>query len=527
MARGALFLLCASAAFSVAAGCDPADTSPPADLPRCAAGAGPIARVSPADGQTRALRRPTFVVTMSEEIDCSKITTTGFTLTDGGGNSAELGAVKCEAGNPTTVTFTPKDDLAFSTPHELVLTGLVDGSDQLIPACRVDFTTKSKTVLVAAGGDNMALDEDGALWSWGDALSPTAHSEVPSSVPLQVPLTGKVVAVASSEAFRVAALEDGTVWAWGENIHRQLGDGTTETRASPVQVKLDLPPGVTVIAVSAGASHALAVRSDGKVMAWGSNGAGQLGDGTKDERALPIEVPGIPAMSAVVAAQGPSGLGSMDGGFSLALAEDGTVWGWGSNNVGQLGQATSLEDAERPTPTAIPSLSGVKQIAAGWGDAFALVEGGKLFGWGDTLAGGAGDGRCNFPEPILPTEILVDEAAFVTAGRNYGLAVRLDGTLWGWGADATGVLGDGTTGATVDCNHDFEAVENIRPDPVQAIGLTGVVLVSGAERHALAVDGEGKVWAAGYDPNGVLGVGPDVEKLPGDAVATYARVPGL
>ncbi len=407
------------------------------------------------------------------------------------------------------------------------MNGLVDGSGQPVQACRVDFTTKSKTVLVAAGGDNLALDEDGALWSWGDALSPTAHSEVPADVPFKVPLDGKVVATASGDTFRVAALDDGTVWAWGENLYGQLGDGTTETRATPVQVKLALPAGVTVIAVSAGTTHGLAVRSDGKVMAWGSNGAGQLGDGTKDARTLPIEVPGLPAMSAVSAAQGPSGLGSTDGGFSLALAKDGAVWGWGSNNVGQLGQATGGDDADRPTPTAIAQLSGVKQIAAVWSDGFAVQDGGKLYGWGETLAGGAGDGRCNFPDPLLPTEILVDQAALVTAGRNYGIAVRLDGTLWGWGSNLTGVLGDGPTGATVDCNPDFSAVENIRPDPVQAIGLADVVHASGAKLHALAVDEGGRVWAAGYNPNDVLGVGPDVEKLPGDAVAIYARVPGL
>ena len=509
MIRGALFLLCTSAAFGMVAGCDPVEPSPLPELPKCVAAAGPIAKISPAVGETRTLRRPTFLVTMSEEIDCSKITTSGFALTAADGSSVELGAVRCDAGNPTTITFQPKDDLALSSPYELSLNGLVDGNAHLIQACRVDFTTKSKTVLVAAGGDNMALDEDGALWSWGDALSPTAHFDVPPDVPFKVPFTGKVVAMASGETFRVAALEDGTVWAWGENLHGQLGDGTTETRATPVQVKLDLPVGVTVIALSAANTHALAVRSDGKVMAWGSNGAGQLGDGTKDTPPLPIEVPGIPAMSAVAAAQGPSGNGSTDGGFSLALAKDGAVWGWGSNNVGQLGQATGGDDAERPIPTAIPSLSGVKQIAAVWSDGFALQGSGKLYGWGETLAGGAGDGQCNSPDPVLPKELLVDEAAHVTAGRNYGLAVRLDGTLWGWGAALTGVLGDGTTGGTVDCNPNFSAVENMRREPVQAIGLAGVVQASGAQLHALALDEEGRVWAAGYDPNGVLGVGRD------------------
>src|SRR5258708_28406720 len=129
---------------------------------------------------------------------------------------------------------------------------------------------------------------------------------------------------------RVFAQGAGTAQAWGSNASGQLGDGTTVGRPTPGPVS-----GLTtVIAVSAGDSHTLALLSDGTVMAWGNNGYGQLGDGTFVSRTTPVPVSGLTGVTAVVAGDA----------HSLALLSDGTVMAWGENLFGTLGSGTISVD---------------------------------------------------------------------------------------------------------------------------------------------------------------------------------------
>ena len=171
------------------------------------------------------------------------------------------------------------------------------------------------------------------------------------------------------------ALKDGTAWAWGANTNGQLGNGTTTDSNIPVQIsKLR---GVSVIA--GGWGHTLIVKK-GKVLACGSNTSGQLGDGTTINRHTLVKVKGL------------SGVKDVAGGFnhSLALKKNGKVHSWGSNNKGQLGDGTKKLFRETPVP--VRKLKGVFDITAGYDYSLVAKKDGTLWSWGKNSYGELGDG---------------------------------------------------------------------------------------------------------------------------------------
>jgi alpha-tubulin suppressor-like RCC1 family protein len=238
----------------------------------------------------------------------------------------------------------------------------------------------------------------------------------------------------------LALKNDGTVWAWGWNEFGQLGDGTVNDSAVPVQVR-NLS-GVTAIA--AGQDHCLALKGDGSVWAWGANFSGDLGDGTTEHRNVPVQVQNLGGVTAIAA-------GDM---HSLALKGDTTVRAWGENNVGQLGDGTTME---RHTPVQVlteplvihpeaagsiiapgSSLSGVTAIAAGVEASLALMGDGSVWAWGPNTGDGTFNARLTArPVPHVNGVILIAASA-------HNLAARRDAVVAAWGQNEFGQLGDGT-----------------------------------------------------------------------------------
>ncbi|BAS26700.1 hypothetical protein LIP_0843 [Limnochorda pilosa] len=188
----------------------------------------------------------------------------------------------------------------------------------------------------------------------------------------------------------------------------------------------------SVAAVAAGDLHSLARQTDGTVWTWGDNDAGQLGDGTTLDRNTPARVDGLNGVAAVAA-------GSY---HNLALKEDGTIWAWGRNNLGQLGDGTTT--TTRPTPVQVSGLTGVVDVAAGWDHSLALRSDGTVWAWGYNAFGQVGIGSTT--EQHTPVQISGLTGIVAVAGGGYhSLALKSDGTVWAWGYNSTGQLGDGTT----------------------------------------------------------------------------------
>ena len=232
-----------------------------------------------------------------------------------------------------------------------------------------------------------------------------------------------------------AAQQPGTALAWGYNGYGELGDGS-RTQISYTPVAVDLPAGTQVAAVAAGDFHSLAVTSDGGVLAWGANNDGQLGDGsstTFSTTPVAVDLPAATRVTAVAA------------GFnqSLALTSDGSVLAWGLNNDGQLGDG-STTDSSTPVAVDLPAGTRVTAIAAGGYDSLALTSNGSVLAWGDGQDGALGADDGGALESSTPVAVDLPAGTRVTAiaaGDGYSLALTSDGSVLAWGSTGTGTWG--------------------------------------------------------------------------------------
>jgi hypothetical protein len=224
--------------------------------------------------------------------------------------------------------------------------------------------------------------------------------------------------------------------------------------------------------------------ADGTVRTWGSNSYGQIGNGTigGPDVLTPHTVAGLTDVMAVAAG----------GEFSLALKADGTVWGWGENWSGALGNAPPFFFA---TPTQIPGLSCVIAIGATKLSSFAVKSDGSLWSWGSNSWGELGNGAIITVPTRVPQQVLNlgSEVVEISGGMGHLLARRTDGTVWSWGYNSFGQTGDGTT--------------TNRHTPAQVAGLANIVKLRAGQSHSLALQNDGVALGWGYNATGELGRG--------------------
>jgi alpha-tubulin suppressor-like RCC1 family protein len=226
---------------------------------------------------------------------------------------------------------------------------------------------------------------------------------------------------------------DGKLYGWGYNSSGQLGDGTTTNHASRGQVLL--PAGVVPVAVAAGDAHSLALAADGSLYAWGDNHYGQLGDGSTVNRSTPVRVVLPAGVTAVAMAAGYD--------HSLALGSDGQLYGWGSNASGQLGDYTTVN---RRTPVRARVPAGVTPglLAAGFESSLMIATDGQIYAWGNNSVGQLGDGSTTPRSAPVLVGLPAGITAIELAARDlHALAIGSDGQVYAWGYNAEGQLGSG------------------------------------------------------------------------------------
>jgi alpha-tubulin suppressor-like RCC1 family protein len=289
------------------------------------------------------------------------------------------------------------------------------------------------------------------------------------------------LAVASGYSHTCGVKKDHSLWCWGANDSGQLGDGTTTNRTLPVQVTA---LGTSVAEVSVGDLYTCARKTDGTLWCWGNNASGQLGNSTAVDTSTPTQVTALGTGVAEISA------GDL---FACARKTDGSVWCWGS---GPLGDGTGTPAL---APVQVPGLSGVAQISTGDGAACARKTDGSLWCWGFNTFGIVGDGTTN--DQLSPVQVttLGSSVSCVSVGDLFACATKSDGTVWCWGTNDKGELGDGTT-----TNHYAPAAVSGLPGQASSVVANG--------RHACSVLTDGRLFCWGWNGAGEIGDGTTVDR---------------
>jgi alpha-tubulin suppressor-like RCC1 family protein len=347
----------------------------------------------------------------------------------------------------------------------------------------------------------IALKSDGTVWDWGinfagklgdgtvsvcngfTNCTNERHTPIEVHGPNDVGYLDSITAVMGGELHNFALKSDGTVWSWGSNMFGQLGDGTYTDRATPVQVT----GLVSVTALGGRGYHSLAIGSGGSVWTWGWNRSGELGVSTAiTESAVPTQVIGL------------SGVLTVTGGydFSLALMPDHTLRAWGDDSDGELGDGTKTNTS---VPVAVQGLTNVAQVSAGWKHVVALKSDGTVWTWGQNVNGELGNGVTSTVGISVPIQVGgLSGIIAVSGGDCHTTALKADGTVWAWGCNNPHTNGVGNYELG-----DETAIE--RYTPVQVHGLTNVVAIAARDYHNYAIEADGSVWAWGFNANGQLG----------------------
>ena len=336
------------------------------------------------------------------------------------------------------------------------------GSNSNTPVAVVDangvFTAKTIIRIATGASHTLALCSDGTLAAWGSNNSGKlgSLSTFPSYVPVLVQpgeLAGKtVIAIAAGAEHSLALCSDGSIAAWGSNSLGQLGAWEGKTSATPrLLEKRGSFTGKHVVRIATGDSFNLALCDDGTLHAWGANNNGQLGDGSTDNRLIPVQV----GNDSVLASRK---INAMAAGAShaAAIAEDGSLFTWGFNQSGQLGDNTTFNRSRPGTITTSGIVAG-KQFAAvacGATHTLALTTDNLLSAWGNNNAGSLGNGTTtssNVPVAVTQTGVVAGKTIRnIIAGINTSFAYCSDGTTTAWGAGGYGALGTANaTGSNV------------------------------------------------------------------------------
>ena len=341
-------------------------------------------------------------------------------------------------------------------------------------------------------GDNhvLAIKNDGSLWAWGgNELGQLGNGQTTDQFsPIQIGNDKDWAKISAGQEYSLAIKNDGTLWAWGNNKNGQLGDGTTINKTVPSKIGSDADWQL----ISAGFNHSLAIKVSGSLWAWGNNNNSQLGN-SGGNMFYPIQV-GIDTDWRLAGAGGSTSFQ-----HSVAIKKDGTLWQWGflggflSGVPEQLGNEKIWE-----------------KLSVGSAHNLALKTDGSIWSWGSNWYGklgtGSTGGSSDLPIKISSTNDWLE----IAAGQDHSIAIKKDGSLWSWGRNIHGELGDGT-------KNDQSSAKKIGTE-------LNWLSASAGNSFTIALNNEKKALASGSTLWGELGIGNStaIEKLTPNSISCGA-----
>jgi len=335
-----------------------------------------------------------------------------------------------------------------------------------------------------AGGitHSAALKSDGTAWVWGAAANGQIgdnQTATNRSSPTSVVGAHSFTKIFCGNTRTVALKADGTIWGWGLNTSGQIGDNTATNKSSPVLVIGQTLVHSFTSTIASSFNTTLILKSDNTVWGWGLNTSGEIGDNTATTKSSPVSQVGGHSFTAFGSGQS----------HSLGLKSDGNCWAWGIGTNGQLGDNTVTT---KSSPVAVVGAHSFTFIAQTSGAlSYALKSNGSAWAWGIGTNGQIGDNTATTKSS--PTSVVgAHSFTKIAGGASHAIAVKGDGTCWGWGANA-GQIGDNTN--------------TNRSSPVSVVGNHSFISVAAGTVHSLALKADGTIWAWGTNSNNQLGDG--------------------